>query len=130
MNAPDIPKHPISTGREDQSSKCWREHEPGWICLRPEGHSSWAVDPTLQNLQVWTQEAATQNNRSDSDRWVWSPVINTMVSDSHKVTMRYGQMAADGAPLAHAFALNFLETLYRGGFVIAERRDWNEGNPT
>lgn len=33
-----VDKHPISEGREDRDTICWREHD-GVLCIRPEGHA-------------------------------------------------------------------------------------------
>lgn len=31
-------KHPISQGQESELTTCWREHNPGRICMLDEGH--------------------------------------------------------------------------------------------
>lgn len=31
-------KHPISKGQPSEFTTCWREHTPGAVCLREEGH--------------------------------------------------------------------------------------------
>lgn len=32
-------KHPISQGMESEHTLCWREHNPGYVCILPEGHA-------------------------------------------------------------------------------------------
>lgn len=31
-------KHPISRGQPNEFTTCWREHNPGYVCILPEGH--------------------------------------------------------------------------------------------
>ena len=37
-------KHPISRGMEREHILCWREHNPGYVCILPEGHEEWGED--------------------------------------------------------------------------------------
>ncbi len=37
-------KHPISRGMESEHILCWREHNPGYVCILPEGHEEWGED--------------------------------------------------------------------------------------
>lgn len=37
-------KHPISRGTVNEHTLCWREHNPGYVCILPEGHDEWGKD--------------------------------------------------------------------------------------
>lgn len=37
-------KHPISEGMVNRDQLCWREHTPGRLCIRDEGHDAKAEE--------------------------------------------------------------------------------------
>lgn len=59
-------KHPISHGQPTRETVCWREHNPGYVCILPEGHEEVEADLraelTARIEAVWDDECS--GNRS------------------------------------------------------------------
>jgi hypothetical protein len=80
------------------------------------------VQEYRRQMHVLSAEEATTVRRPADAAWAWPEVVGVMISDSLKVTGRLGLHAANGDPLAHAYALNFIETLYRNGYAVVRLR--------
>jgi hypothetical protein len=74
-------------------------------------------------------EEATHVERPARGPWVWPRLVETMISDSFRVTGCVGLNAANGDPLSHAFAVNMLETLYRLGYAVVKLDAEDAGRP-
>jgi hypothetical protein len=74
-------------------------------------------------LRVLSEEEATTVERPEHEAWKWPEPVFVMISDSYKVNQKLSQRAVNGDPLEYAFALNFLESLYANGWVVAKRVD-------
>jgi hypothetical protein len=74
------------------------------------------------DVDMISAEDATRVVRPEFGAWTWPRVVEVMISDSFKVEGLLGQHAANGDPLAHAYALNFLETLYSNGYALVRLR--------
>lgn len=70
-------------------------------------------------MRTLTAREATHVERPERGPWEWPEPVGVMISDSYKVTRTTGERSADGEPLAHAYAVNFLEALYRYGWTLS-----------
>lgn len=65
-----------------------------------------------------SKKEATTVIRPEHKPYVWPELVYVMISDSAKVN-GIGGMARNGDPLSMAYAVNFLESLYQAGYVVA-----------
>jgi hypothetical protein len=72
---------------------------------------------------------ATNVRRPPAGPWKWPDVACVMISDSHKVEGMAGlhAQAANGDPLRLAYAVNFLERLYKLGYAVVELKTPRKG---
>ena len=109
-----------------------RELCPDW--MQPEGHAHYR--DVLKSLKVLAKSRliskaeATTVIRPENGPWKWPEVASAMISDSMKVQgadQTIWASAANGDPLTYAYAVNFLDSLYRCGYAIVDTRKPDEG---
>lgn len=63
---------------------------------------------------------ATKVFRNPKGPWEWPRVAQLMTNDCYKVTQETGLTAVNGDPLPLAYAVNFLDRLYKLGYAVVE----------
>lgn len=71
-------------------------------------------------MHILSKEEATKVERPERGPWTWPYVATVAIGDSIKVLGVTGAKAVNGDHLPYAFAINFFETLYAEGYVIAK----------
>lgn len=71
-------------------------------------------------MRVLSQAEATTVERPENDTWRWPVVASEMTSNAYAVECRPGASANNGDPLQLAYAVNFLESLYRRGYAVVK----------
>lgn len=89
----DGPKHPIAVGQASYETVCWREHNPGFVCIRPEGHLMDDEDSQPESVAEALFEIAnkyrvpvTNNECRVLPDGTWLPHVADFISDICAVT--------------------------------------------
>jgi hypothetical protein len=75
-----------------------------------------------RRVKALTKAQCTTVLRPKNGPWTWPDVVYAMISDSFRVQKTLGLVAVNGEPLTFAYAVNFLESLYRCGYTVIPPR--------